>query len=57
LLSAEIGKPATEVFTGGGKVTSEAAEIRRLHREVQTLRIEPDFQNERLPTSPRSLDE
>ena len=57
MLSAEIGKPATEVFTGGGKVTSEAAEIRRLHREVQTLRIEPDFQNERLPTSPRSLDE
>jgi transposase len=42
-LAAERGKPATAVFPGEGRVTSEAAEIRRLQREVETLRMERDF--------------
>jgi transposase len=42
-LAAERGKPATVVFPGEGRVTSEAAEIRRLQREVETLRMERDF--------------
>ena len=42
-LAAECGKPTTVVFPGEGRVTSEAAEIRRLQREVGTLLIERDF--------------
>ena len=42
-LVAARGKPASEVFPGEGRVTSEAAEIRRLQREVETLRMERDF--------------
>ena len=42
-LAAERGKPASEVFPGEGCVTGEAAEIRRLQREVETLRMERDF--------------
>ena len=39
-LAAARGNPASEVFPGEGRVTSEAAEIRRLQREVETLRME-----------------
>jgi transposase len=42
-LAAERGKPASEVFPGEGRVIGEAAEIRRLQREVETLRMERDF--------------
>ena len=42
-LAAERGTPASEVFPGEGRVTSEAAKIRRLQREVETLRMERDF--------------
>ncbi len=42
-LAAERGKRATAVFPGEGRVTSEAAEIRRLQREVETLRMERDL--------------
>ncbi|MCC6774228.1 MAG: IS3 family transposase [Gemmatimonadaceae bacterium] len=42
-LAAERGSPVTAVFPGEGRITSEAAEIRRLQREVETLRMERDF--------------
>jgi transposase len=42
-LAAERGKPASAVSPGEGRVTGEAAEIRRLQREVETLRMERDF--------------
>ena len=42
-LAAERGRPVSEVFPGEGRVTTEAAEIRRLQREVETLRMERDF--------------
>ena len=42
-LAAEVGRPLTDVFPGAGRVSSEAEEIRRLQREVETLRMERDF--------------
>ena len=42
-LAAERGKPASEVFPGEGRVIGEAAEIRCLQRDVETLRMERDF--------------
>ncbi len=42
-LAAEEGRPATDIFPGEGRVSSEAEEIRRLQREVETLRMERDF--------------
>jgi transposase len=42
-LAAESGRPLTEIFPGEGRLSSEAEEIRRLQREVETLRMERDF--------------
>ena len=42
-LAAEAGRPLTDVFPGEGRLSGEADEIRRLQREVETLRMERDF--------------
>lgn len=42
-LAAEAGRPLTDVFPGEGRLSSEAEEIRRLQREVETLRMERDL--------------
>ncbi len=42
-LAAEAGRPVTDIFPGEGRVSSEADEIRRLQRELATLRMERDF--------------
>jgi transposase len=42
-LAAETGRPVTDIFPGEGRLSSEADEIRRLQREVETLRMERDF--------------
>jgi transposase len=42
-LAAEAGRPVSDIFPGEGRVSSEAEEIRRLQREVETLRMERDF--------------
>ena len=48
-LAAERGKPASEVFLGEGRVIGEAAEIRCLQRDVETLRMERDFLKKHRP--------
>ncbi len=37
------GQSATEVFPGNGRLPSQEEELRRLRREVETLRQERDF--------------
>ena len=40
--AAEVGRPLTDVFPIHGGLSSEADEIRRSQREVETLRTERD---------------
>ncbi len=47
LLAADRGKSATDVLPGEGRLSSEAAEFRRLQREVGALRIERNHQRRR----------
>ncbi len=37
------GQPSTDVFPGHGRLPSQDEEVRRLRREVETLRQERDF--------------
>ncbi len=42
-VEVRIGQPATDVFPGHGQLPSPDEELRRLRREVETLRQERDF--------------
>lgn len=42
-LASHAGRPATNILRGEGRVSSEADELWRLQREVETLRMEHDF--------------
>ncbi len=42
-VEARAGQPAADLFPGHGQVSSADDELRRLRREVETLRQERDF--------------
>ena len=42
-VEGRVGHPASDVFPGNGRLPSQEEELRRLRREVETLRQERDF--------------
>ena len=42
-VDGRAGQPVADVFPGQGRVPSQEEELRRLRREVETLRQERDF--------------
>ena len=42
-VESRAGQPATDVFPGNGQLPGQDEELRRLRREVETLRQERDF--------------
>ena len=42
-VEGRAGQPETDVFPGNGQLPSQEEELRRLRREVETLRQERDF--------------